>query len=83
MSTKSTIILSEDNEHIYFDCNNQFKTKDEPFASEISFEFCKKNIRIDTNDKDYLCFTLNKDSEMFRTFSKIFQKNSKLIDSCS
>ena len=83
MSTKSTIINTKDNEHIYFDCVNQFHTKDEKYANEISFEFDKKNIRVDSNDDDDLCFTLHKDSHMFRIFSKLFQESSKLIDSCS
>ena len=73
MSTKTTIILTKENEHIYFDCANQFETQDEKYANEISFEFSKKNIRIDVNDDEDLCFSLEKDSEMFRIFSKLFR----------
>jgi hypothetical protein len=70
MSTKSTIILTNDyDEHIYFDCVNVVNDID----SEISFEFSKKHIQIDDIDEDYICFTLNKDTEMYRFFQKLFR----------
>lgn len=71
MSTKATIVLTEDNEHIYFDCVNQFKS-DGNYAQEITFEFEKKNIRIEGDDDECLCFSLDKDSEIFRFFNKLF-----------
>jgi len=37
MSSKSTIVLTGDDEHIYFDCSNRFKTEDEKEAQEIVF----------------------------------------------
>ena len=73
MSTKSTILLTSENEHIYFDCSNRFETADETEAQEINFEFSKKNITLFEDDEDLL-FCLDKDSEAYRFFSKIFRK---------
>ena len=73
MSSKGTILLTNDNEHIYFDCANQFSTKNIQYADEISFEFSKKNIRIDINDEDDLCFSLDKGSEIYEFFYKLFK----------
>ena len=79
MSTKSTIILTDsNNEHIFFDSQSVFSTKNEKYAEEISFEFSKKNIRIDINDNEDLCFSLDKNSEIYRFFSQIFREKLSL-----
>jgi len=65
MSTKSTLELTQDDEHIYFDCSTQFESNGLP-AQELSFEISKKNCRIDINDDEFLCFSLHRDSEIYR-----------------
>jgi hypothetical protein len=62
MSTKSTIILTDDNEHWYHDC----------IDDELTLEFSKKNIRIETNDEDDLVISItNLDCEIYKVLSKI------------
>ena len=72
MSSITTIKLTNDNEHIYFDCSNEFTSENIKHGQEITFEFAKKNIRIDINDEDELCFSLDKGSEIFEYFYKLF-----------
>lgn len=62
MSSKSTIILTSDNEHWYSDCNERLsESKD-----AITLEFSKKNIRIDMNDVEDLVITItNPDCEIY------------------
>ena len=62
MSTKSTIILTDDNEHWYHDCTD----------NEITLEFSKKNIRIDANDDEDLVISItNLNSEIYKVLSKL------------
>jgi hypothetical protein len=67
MSTKSTIILTNDNEHWYNEGNEPISDN----KSAIVMEFDKKNIRIDCNDDDSLVITLiNPDSEIYDFIAK-------------
>lgn len=75
MSTKSSVILTNDNEHIYFDCSTYVVKKDSDIPGKgIVFEFHKKNIELYLNDEDDLCFEITKDSEIYRFFEKIFME---------
>jgi hypothetical protein len=66
MSTKSTIILTNDNEHWYNDCSEPITKVGEPYKDAIVMVFDKKNIRIDCNDDDSLVITLtNPNSEIY------------------
>jgi len=76
MSTKDTIILTNDNEHIYGDCSNQFESKGN-IRHEITFEFSRKNINIECLNDENLVFSLNNDSEIFRYFYKLFYNVKK------
>lgn len=68
MSTKSTILLTNDNEHWYKDSSEILSNGE----ASITLEFSKKNIRIDLNDEDDLIITItNPDSEIFKILSKI------------
>jgi len=67
MSSKSTIILTNDNEHWYDECNEPISDN----KNAIVMEFDKKNIRIDVNDDDSLVITLiNPDSEIYDFIEK-------------
>ncbi len=62
MSTKNSILLTEDNEHWYTDCAEPLNEN----KDAITLEFSKKNIRIDINDNDDLIFTIiNPDCEIY------------------
>ena len=68
MSTKSSIILTKDNEHWYEDCSEHLSEN----KDAIVLEFDKKNIRIDVNDEYDLVITLiNPDSEIYDLISKL------------
>lgn len=45
MSTKSSIILTNDNEHWYLDCSEPLS--DNPYRDAITLEFSKRNVRVD------------------------------------
>lgn len=51
MSTKSTIFLTEDNEHCYSDCSLPHGTADKREGDSIVLELSKENINILCNDQ--------------------------------
>lgn len=72
MSTKSTIILTQDDEHFYEDCSEYLETKSGETKQGIVLEFSKSNIEILMNDSDDLIIMLNNaDSEIFKVFERI------------
>jgi len=75
MSSKSTLIITNDNEHFFEDCSEPLTTKEGVYGGDaITLEFDKKNIRIDCNDEWDLIITLiNPDSEIYKLFKKIKQ----------
>ena len=69
MSTRSTIILTDQDEHWYSDCSEPTEM---PHKDVITLEFSKKNIRIDLNDKDDLVISIiNPNYEIYNIISKI------------
>lgn len=77
MSTKSTIILTEDNEHWYNDCSEPLTklTKiGEPYKDVITIEFDKNNIRVDLDDEDSLVISItNPNCDLYNIISKLKQ----------
>lgn len=68
MSSKSTILITKDNEHWYTDCNEPL----EDYKYAITLEFDKKNIRVDANDEDDLVITIiNSKSEIYKAIEKL------------
>ena len=65
MSTKSTIILTNDDEHIYY----------EGIDMSYVMEFNKKNIDILINDEDDLVISINEDSDLYNQLHKLFVQN--------
>ena len=73
MSTKSTILLTDNNEHWYNDCSEPLTTLDEgSYKDAITLEFSKQNIRVDMDDEDAIAITItNPDSEIYAIFAKL------------
>lgn len=72
MSSKSTIVLTADNEHIYSDCNEPLITSDGRRKDAITVEVDLTNARIECCDDYDLVFTLtNPDSEIYTLFEGI------------
>ncbi len=73
MSTKSTILLTDDNEHWYNDYSEPLTNIDEkPHKNVITLEFSKKNIRIDLNDdEDLVISIINPNCEIYDVLSKL------------
>lgn len=69
MSTKSSIILTNDNEHWYVELS-QLDAMGEP---DIILEFDKKNIKIDTDDSDDLILILKPGCELYNIIKRIKQ----------
>ena len=73
MSTKSTIILTNDNEHWYTDCSEPLA--DNPYRDAITLEFSKRNVRVESNDKEDIVITVtNPDSEIYKVLSDLANK---------
>lgn len=71
MSSKSTIVLTADNEHIYSDCNEPLITSDGRRKNAITVEVDLSNARVECWEED-LVFTLtNPDSEIYALFEGI------------
>lgn len=78
MSSKLTIVLTADNEHIYFDCNEPLITSDGRRKDAITVEVDLVNARIECCDDYDLVFTLtNPDSEIYALFEGL-RKSEKL-----
>lgn len=72
MSSKSSILLTKDNEHWYSDSSERLEKLDGTIVDAITLEFSKENIRIDINDQEDLVFTLvNPNAEVFEFLSQL------------
>ena len=76
MSTKSTIFLTHDNEHCYNDSVEETKDNKGNWASPITMEFDKKNIKVICDDEDDLTIEItNVNSELFEIFNNLRRLN--------
>lgn len=81
MSTKSTIILSKDNEHWYSDCAaprgtiNKVTKANEFIGDDITLEIDKANIVEKDEDLNYVYITIKGDSDLARQLSGLAFKN--------
>jgi hypothetical protein len=76
MSSKTTIILTADNEHIYSDCSEQIETMDGRRKDAITVEISLSHARVDCFDDYDLVFTLtDPDSEIYALFNGIGMAN--------
>ncbi len=68
MSSKNTILLTNENEHWYADCS-EIITNDNTSKNVITLEFSKKNIRVDLNDdEDLIISIINPNCEIYNFF---------------
>lgn len=70
MSTKSSIILTKDNEHWYEEFSQIDPVTGDP---EIILEFDKKNIEIDTDNNNDLILILKPGCELYQIIKRIRQ----------
>jgi hypothetical protein len=72
MSSKSSILLTDDNEHWFTDCSEYIKSKDGSEKQLITMEFSKSNIRIESNDdQDLIISIINPDCEIYKIISNL------------
>lgn len=72
MSTKSTIFLTQDNEHCYDDCSDPNYDINKIFlGNTITIEFDKKNINIVCNDEDDLIIEIKPNCELYDIINSI------------
>ena len=73
MSTKSTIVLTSDNEHWYTDSSEPLLK--EPHKDAITLEFSKRNIRVDLNDDEDIVITVtNPNCQIYKLLSGLVKK---------
>lgn len=65
MSTKSSLFLTQDNEHCYEECLNPHYENDKFIGYTIVLEMSKKNINICTNDDEDLVIEIDPGSELY------------------
>lgn len=72
MSSKSTIFLTEDNEHFYQDGNEPHYKDGELIGYTLVLEMSKRNINILLNDNDDLVIEItNPESELYTYLMKM------------
>ena len=68
MSTKSTVLLTDDNEHWYFDCSS--------VPDDIIIEIDKKNITILEDDEDNLIISIKPNTSLYEKVYRSFVKGA-------
>lgn len=72
MSSKSTIALTTDNEHIYHDCNDPVCVDNKWIGDKIFIEFDRKHISLICDDEDDLIISLNDpNSEIYKLIQSL------------
>ena len=72
MSTKSSLFLTEDNEHCYTDGNEpNYNNNNEWIGDTITLEIAKKNINIVCNDDEDLIIEIKPNCELYKHIMKM------------
>lgn len=71
MSSKSTLILTNDNEHWYFDCNQPVYKNGQYLGDTLTIEFNKENFKVISNDIDGLIIEIDPGSHLYDILNKI------------
>ena len=71
MSTKSSLFLTEDNEHCYTDGNEPNYHNNVWVGDTITFEIAKKNINIVCNDDEDLIIEIKPNCELYKHIMKM------------
>lgn len=70
MSTKSTIFLTNDNEHCYSDCSLENYDKDKKYIGDsIILEMSKKNVDLIYNDHEDIIVEIKPGNELYEIIS--------------
>ncbi len=71
MSTKSTVFLTEDNEHCYYEHTSQKYDKDGQFLGwDIEMEISKKNVDV-YEDEDSIVITFKPGTDIYKYIKKM------------
>ena len=68
MSTKSTILLTDDNEHWYFDCSG--------VPDDIILEFNKDSIEVLMDDSDELIISIKTGTNLYKQAQRSLNKGA-------
>lgn len=80
MSSRTTIFLTSDNEHAFFDCSEPLKNDQNRYTDALTIEFSKQNIRIERNDSNDLIITItNANSDLYKIFEKLGEITPKKL----
>ena len=72
MSTKSTLFLTNDNEHFYQECNEPHYKDEKWIGDTLVLEMSKRNINILFNDEEDLVIEItNPESELYKHMIKM------------
>lgn len=71
MSSRSTIFLTNDNEHCYLDGSYELNNQDEYVSNFIDLEMSKANIKVVIDDKNDLVVRIFKGSELYEKILSI------------
>lgn len=72
MSTKSTLFLTKDNEHCYYETNSSYNDAEgKHIGYDIELQFDKKNISEFYEDEDSYSLTIPPESEIYSLIEKM------------
>lgn len=71
MSSKSTIILSKDNEHWYDDCNESRYKNGKFIGNDITIEINKSNIVDRIENSDGICIVIKGDCDLAKQLHRL------------
>ena len=72
MSTRSTMFLTRDNEHCYYECNSQHRDNEGNFIGyDIEFEIDKKNVSEFYEDEESYVLTIPPGSEIYTLMQRM------------
>ncbi len=73
MSTKSTIFLTDDNEHCYTDSTDPVTKDGEYIGDTITMELAQKNIRLAHMDFDVMVLEIDPGSELYELIKRMYR----------
>jgi hypothetical protein len=82
MSTKSTIILTKDNEHWYEETNEPLGSPDNHLGYSIKMEFNRDTCSIEFLDSNYFIISINEPchlQEIIKQMKGLDKKQSKIL----
>jgi len=78
MSTKSSLFLTNDNEHCYEECNSPIHKDGEFLGYEICVEFDDKNATIETYTGGFSIYLNDPESEIYKLIMLLKNKETEI-----